>query len=83
MITKGEMSEVLSDIIVLFEKQVTCMDRKGITTFLGELFSSNYENMPVIILGKDRKLMFKDVETKETWLITNESVQKLLASKAA
>lgn len=78
MIAKSEFSEVISDVVLLLEKQVPDFSRKDITDFLEVLNSSDDEKLPVIVLGKNGQLLFKDVETKTTRLITKETVQEIL-----
>ena len=78
MISKSEFSEVISDIVLLLEKQIPDFTRKDITDFLEVLNSSDDEKIPVIVLGKNGQLLFKDVETKTTRLITKEAVQEIL-----
>ena len=78
MITRSEILEAMKDVIMLLEKQVTGFSRQQLENFLEVLNSRRNENMPVIVLGKDGKLMFKDIETKETRPIDNEAVQDVL-----
>jgi len=78
MIAKSEFSEVISDVVLLLEKQIPDFSRKDITDFLEVLNSSDDEKLPVIVLGKNGQLLFKDVETKTTRLITKEAVQEIL-----
>lgn len=78
MIAKSEFSEVISDVVLLLEKQIPDFTRKDITDFLEVLNSSDDEKLPVIVLGKNGQLLFKDVETKTTRLITKETVQEIL-----
>ena len=78
MIAKSEFSEVISDVVLLLEKQIPDFTRKDITDFLEVLNSSDDEKLPVIVLGKNGQLLFKDVETKTTRLITKEAVQEIL-----
>lgn len=78
MIAKSEFSEVISDVVLLLEKQIPDFTRKDITDFLEVLNSSDDEKLPVIVLGKNGQLLFKDVETKTTRLITKEAVKEIL-----
>ena len=78
MIAKSEFSEVISEVVLLLEKQIPDFTRKDITDFLEVLNSSDDEKLPVIVLGKNGQLLFKDVETKTTRLITKEAVQEIL-----
>lgn len=78
MIAKSEFSEVISDVVLLLEKQIPDFTRKDITDFLEVLNSSDDEKLPVIVLDKNGQLLFKDVETKTTRLITKEAVQEIL-----
>lgn len=78
MIAKSEFSEVISDVVLLLEKQIPDFTRKDITDFLEVLNSSDDDKLPVIVLGKNGQLLFKDVETKTTRLITKEAVQEIL-----
>ena len=78
MITRSEILEAMADVILLLEKQVTGYSRQQLETFLEVLNSRKNENMPVIVISKTGKLIFKDVETKETRPIDNEAVQDVL-----
>ena len=78
MITRSEILEAMADVILLLEKQVTGFSRQQLETFLEMLNSRKNENMPVIVISKTGKLIFKDVETKETRPIDNEAVQDVL-----
>jgi hypothetical protein len=78
MITRSEILEAMADVILHLEKQVTGFSRQQLETFLEVLNSRKNENMPVIVLSKTGKLIFKDVETKETRPIDNEAVQDVL-----
>ena len=66
MIARSEFSEVISDMVILLERQVPDLKRKDIVDFLEVLNSSDDKKLPVIILGKDGQLLFKDIETGET-----------------
>lgn len=78
MITRSEILEAMADVILLLEKQVTGFSRQQLETFLEVLNSRKNENMPVIVISKTGKLIFKDIETKETRPIDNEAVQDVL-----
>ncbi len=78
MIAKGEFSEAISDVVLLLEKQVSDFSRRDLTTFLEVLNSNNDDLMPVIVLGTDGKLYFKDIESKTIRLISRESIQEIL-----
>ena len=66
MIAKSEYSEVISNVVLLFEKQVSGMTRVEIVDFLEVLNTSVDKNLPVIIFGKKGQLLFKDVATNTT-----------------
>lgn len=86
MIAKSEYSEVISNVVLLFEKQVSGMTRTEIVDFLEVLNTSVDKNLPVIIFGKKGQLLFKDVTTNTTRLIDKESVnevQELLSLRKA
>lgn len=86
MIAKSEYSEVISNVVLLFEKQVSGMNRAEIVDFLEVLNISVDKNLPVIIFGKKGQLLFKDVTTNTTRLIDKESVnevQELLSLRKA
>jgi hypothetical protein len=86
MIAKSEYSEVISNVVLLFEKQVSGMPRAEIVDFLEVLNTSVDKNLPVIIFGKKGQLLFKDVTTNTTRLIDKESVnevQELLSLRKA
>ena len=77
MIAKSEYSEVISNVVMLFEKQVSGMTRTEIVDFLEVLNTSVDKNLPVIIFGKKGQLLFKDVATNTTRLIDRESVNEV------
>ena len=77
MIAKSEYSEVISNVVLLFEKQVSGMTRTEIVDFLEVLNTSVDKNLPVIIFGKKGQLLFKDVTTNTTRLIDKESVNEV------
>ena len=77
MIAKSEYSEVISNVVLLFEKQVSGMTRTEIVDFLEVLNTSVDKNLPVIIFGKKGQLLFKDVTTNTTRLIDRESVNEV------
>ena len=77
MIAKSEYSEVISNVVLLFEKQVSGMTRAEIVDFLEVLNTSVDKNLPVIIFGKKGQLLFKDVATNTTRLIDKESVNEV------
>lgn len=78
MIAKSEFSEVISDVVLLLEKQVPEFSRKEITDFIEVLNSSDDDKLPLIILGKNGKLMFKNIEKNTVSLITKESIVEVL-----
>ena len=77
MIAKSEYSEVISNVVLLFEKQVSGMTRTEIVDFLEVLNTSVDKNLPVIIFGKKGQLLFKDVTTNTTRIIDRESVNEV------
>ena len=77
MIAKSEYSEVISNVVLLFEKQVSGMTRTEIVDFLEVLNTSVDKNLPVIIFGKKGQLLFKDVTTNTTRLIDRDSVNQV------
>ena len=78
MIARSEFSEVISDMVILLERQVPDLKRKDIVDFLEVLNSSDDKKLPVIILGKDGQLLFKDIETGETKVIIKDSIREVL-----
>ena len=78
MIARSEFSEVISDMVILLERQVPDLMRKDIVDFLEVLNSSDDKKLPVIILGKDGQLLFKDIETGETKVINKDSIREVL-----
>jgi len=78
MITKNEFSEVITDVVLLLEKQVSGFSRTDITNFLEVLNSSDDEKLPVIILGKNGQVLFKNVEDNSTSLVTEKTIQEVL-----
>ena len=77
MIAKSEYSDVISNVVLLFEKQVSGMSRTEIVDFLEVLNTSVDKNLPVIIFGKKGQLLFKDVTTNTTRLIDSDSVNEV------
>lgn len=78
MIARSEFSEVISDMVILLERQVPDLMRKDIVDFLEVLNSSDDKKLPVIILGKGGQLLFKDIETGETKVINKDSIREVL-----
>lgn len=78
MIARSEFSEVISDMVILLERQVPDLKRKDIVDFLEVLNSSDDKKLPVIILGKGGQLLFKDIETGETKVINKDSIREVL-----
>ncbi len=78
MIARSEFSEVISDMVILLERQVPDLMRKDIVDFLEVLNSSDDKKLPVIILGKGGQLLFKDIETGETKVINKDSFREVL-----
>ena len=78
MIARGEFSEVISDMVILLERQVPDLKRKDIVDFLEVLNTSDDKKLPVIILGKGGQLLFKDIETGETKVINKDSIREVL-----
>ena len=78
MIAKSEFSEVISDVVLLLEKQIPEFSRTDITNFMEVLNASDDESLPVIVLGKDGQVLFKDIKTNKTSLITKDSIQEIL-----
>ena len=78
MIARSEFSEVISDMVILLERQVPDLMRKDIVDFLEVLNSSDDKKLPVIILGKGGQLLFKDIETGETKVINKDSIREVI-----
>ena len=86
MIAKSKYSEVISDVVLLLEKQVTGMSRKEIVDFLEELNTSDDPTLPVIILGKKGRLLFEDLNNHTIRMIDDKSfgeMRKRLVRKAS
>ena len=78
MIARSEFSEVISDMVILLERQVPDLMRKDIVDFLEVLNTSDDKKLPVIILGKGGQLLFKYIETGETKVINKDSIREVL-----
>lgn len=78
MIARSEFSEVISDMVILLERQVPDLKRKDIVDFLEVLNSNDDKKLPVIILGKGGQFLFKDIETGETKVINKDSIREVL-----
>ena len=86
MIAKSKYSELISDVVLLMEKQVTGTSRKEIVDFLEDLNTSDDPTLPVIILGKKGRLLFKDLNNHTIRMIDDKSFGELrnrLARKAS
>ena len=77
MIAKSKYSEVISDVVLLMEKQITETSRKEIVDFLETLNTSDDQSLPVIILGKKGQLLFKDLNNHTTRMIDDKSFSEL------
>ncbi len=78
MIARSEFSEVISDMVILLERQVPDLKRKDIVDFLEALNTSDDKKLPVIILGNGGQLLFKDIESGETKIIDKDSIREVL-----
>ena len=78
MIARSEFSEVISDMVILLERQVPDLKRKDIVDFLEVLNTSDDKKLPVIILGKGGQLLFKDIESGEAKAIDKDSIREVL-----
>ena len=78
MIARSEFSEVISDMVILLERQVPELMREDIGGFLEVLNTSDDKKLPVIILGKGGLLLFKDIESGETKAIDKDSIREVL-----
>ena len=78
MIARSEFSEVISDMVILLERQVPDLKRKDIVDFLEVLNTSDDKKLPVIILGKGGQLLFKDIESGETKAIDKDSIREVI-----
>ena len=86
MIAKSKYSELISDVVLLMEKQVSGTSRKEIVDFLEELNTSDDSTLPVIILGKKGRLLFKDLNNHTIRMIDDKSLgemRKRLVRKAS
>ncbi len=77
MIAKSKYSEVISDVALLLEKQVSGMSRAEIVDFLEVLNTSDDKTLPVIVLGKNDQLLFKDLDSNTTRLIDEEAIKEV------
>ena len=78
MIARSEFSEVISDMVILLERQVPDLKRKDIVDFLEVLNTSDDKKLPVIILGKGGLLLFKDIESGEAKAIDKDSIREVI-----
>ena len=78
MRARSEFSEVISEMVILLERQVPDLKRKDIVDFLEVLNTSDDKKLPVIILGKGGLLLFKDIENGETKAIDKDSIREVL-----
>lgn len=78
MIARSEFSEVISDMVILLERQVPDLKRKDIVDFLEVLNTSDDKKLPVIILGKGGQLLFKDIESGEAKAIDKDSIREVI-----
>ena len=77
MIAKSMYSEVISDVVLLMEKQVTGTSRKEIVDFLEELNTSDDPTLSVIKKKKKGRLLFKDLNNHTIRMIDDKSFSEL------
>lgn len=78
MIAKSEFSEMISDIVLILEKQVPDLSRKEIVDFLEAVKTSDDKTLPLIVLGKNKQMLFKDIESNEVKVINSETIREVL-----
>ena len=78
MIAKSEFSEMISDMVLILEKQVPELSRNEIVDFLEAVKTSDDKTLPLIVLGKNKQMLFKDIESNEVKVINSESIREVL-----
>ena len=78
MIARSEFSEVISDMVILLERQVPDLKRKDIVDFLEVLNTSDDKKLPVIILGNVGVVLVTDIESGETKAIDKDSIREVI-----
>ena len=78
MIAKSEFSEMISDMVLILERQVPELSRNEIVDFLEAVKTSDDKTLPLIVLGKNKQMLFKDIESNEVKVINSESIREVL-----
>ena len=78
MIAKSEFSEMISDMVLILEKQVPELSRNEIVDFLEAVKTSDDKTLPLIVLGKNKQMLFKDIESNEVKIINSETIREVL-----
>ena len=78
MIAKSEFSEMISDMVLILEKQVLELSRNEIVDFLEAVNTSDDKTLPLIVLGKSKQMLFKDIESNEVKVIDNVTIREVL-----
>jgi len=77
MIAKSEYADVIQDYVVLLKKQTEGLSAEELVSFLELLNTSQDENMPVVYLGDENKLMFRYLDG-HIEVITTKKIQDIL-----
>ena len=78
MIAKSEFSEMISDMVLILEKQVSELSRNEIVEFLEAVNTSDDKTLPLIVLGKSKQMLFKDIESNEVKVIDSVTIREVL-----
>ena len=78
MIAKSEFSEMISDMVLILEKQVPELSRNEIDEFLEAVNTSDDKTLPLIVLGKSKQMLFKDIESNEVKVIDSVTIREVL-----
>ena len=78
MIAKSEFSEMISDMVLILERQVPELSRNEIVDFLEAVKTSDDKTLPLIVLGKNKQMLFKDIESNEVKIINSETIREVL-----
>lgn len=78
MIAKSEFSEMISDMVLILEKQVPELSRNEIVEFLEAVNTSDDKTLPLIVLGKSKQMLFKDIESNEVKVIDSVTIREVL-----
>ena len=75
MLKTDNVGSLLSDLVLLLEKQVEGYSREKLLEFVEFLDSTSDRNIPTLKLGEDMKTVNFHIDGKEDKKITNENIR--------